>query len=407
MPIHKLESIRNRFTALSPHLNEKHRRLWCASEAKEMGHGGINAVSVATGMSQKTIRRGVKDLEVPIQPGVDLARVRRSGGGRKKEIEKNPKLLVELEALLEPYRIGDPMRPLRWTCKSTENLSVELRKQGYQVSARTVAALLKGLGYGLQGNYKRNEGKGHPDRNAQFEYINRMVEAFQSRASPVISVDAKKKELVGNYKNAGQEWEKKGTPLEVEAYDFIDPSKGKVTPYGVYDTTLNLGWVSVGTDNDTAQFAASSISRWWSNMGESAYLDAEELLILADGGGSNGSRNRLWKKSLQELSDREGFRIVVCHFPPGTSKWNKIEHRMFCHITQNWRGKPLISHEVIVSLIGATKTKAGLKIQAQLDESEYSKGLKVSDEEMESLNLQTADFHGEWNYMISPRQETR
>jgi transposase len=235
-----------------------------------MGHGGINAVSVATGMSQKTIRRGVKDLEVPIQPGVDLARVRRSGGGRKKEIEKNPKLLVELEALLEPYRIGDPMRPLRWTCKSTENLSVELRKQGYQVSARTVAALLKGLGYGLQGNYKRNEGKGHPDRNAQFEYINRMVEAFQSRASPVISVDAKKKELVGNYKNAGQEWEKKGTPLEVEAYDFIDPSKGKVTPYGVYDTTLNLGWVSVGTDNDTAQFAASSISRWWSNMGESA-----------------------------------------------------------------------------------------------------------------------------------------
>lgn len=407
MPLHKLESIRNRFTALSPHLNEKHRRLWCASEAKEMGHGGINAVSVATGMSQKTIRRGINDLEVPIQPGVDAARVRSFGGGRKKEIEKNPKLLVELEALLEPYTIGDPMRPLRWTCKSTENLSVELRKQGYQVSARTVATLLKELGYGLQGNYKRNEGKGHPDRNAQFEYINTMVEAFQSRASPVISVDAKKKELVGNYKNAGQEWAKKGTPLEVEAYDFIDPSKGKVTPYGVYDTTLNLGWVSVGTDNDTAQFAASSISRWWSNMGEFAYSGAEELLILADGGGSNGSRNRLWKKSLQELSDREGFRIVVCHFPPGTSKWNKIEHRMFCHITQNWRGKPLISHEVIVSLIGATKTKAGLKIQAQLDESEYSKGLKVSDEEMESLNVETADFHGEWNYMISPRQEKR
>jgi transposase len=407
MPIHKLESIRNRFTALSPHLNEKHRRLWCASEAKEMGHGGINAVSVATGMSQKTIRRGMKDLEVPIQPGVDAERVRRSGGGRKKEIEKNPKLLVELEALLEPYTIGDPMRPLRWTCKSTENLSVELRKQGYQVSARTVARLLKELGYGLQGNYKRNEGKVHPDRNAQFEYINTMVEAFQSRSSPVISIDAKKKELVGNYKNAGQEWSKKGTPLEVEAYDFIDPSKGKVTPYGVYDTTLNLGWVSVGTDNDTAQFAASSISRWWSNMGESAYSGAEELLILADGGGSNGSRNRLWKKSLQELSDREGFKIVVCHFPPGTSKWNKIEHRMFCHITQNWRGKPLISHEVIVSLIGATKTKAGLKIQAQLDESEYSKGLKVSDEEMESLNVETADFHGQWNYMISPRQEKR
>ena len=405
MPIPSQENIRNRFTALSPHLNEKHRRLWCASEAKEMGHGGISAVSTATGMSPKTIRSGVKDLKKPIQAEVDTARVRKSGGGRKKAKEKDPELLVALEALLEPYTIGDPMRPLRWTCKSTENLSIELRKQGHGVSARTVALLLKDLGYGLQGNYKRNKGKGHPDRNAQFEYINTMAEAFQSRASPVVSVDAKKKELVGNYKNAGQEWEKGGTPLEVEAYDFIDPSKGKVTPYGVYDTTLNLGWVSVGTDNDTAQFAASSISCWWSNMGESAYPDARELLIFADGGGSNGSRNRLWKSSLQELSDREGLKIVVCHFPPATSKWNKIEHRMFCHITQNWRGKPLISHEVIVSLIGATKTKAGLKIKAQLDEGKYPKGLKVSDEEMEGLNIETADFHGEWNYMISPRKE--
>ena len=371
-----------------------------------MGHGGISAVSTATGMSPKTIRSGVKDLKGSIQTEVGTARVRKSGGGRKKAKEKAPELLVALEALLEPYTIGDRMRPLRWTCKSTENLSVELRKQGHEVSARTVASLLKDLGYGLQGNYKRNEGKGHPDRNAQFEYTNTMAEAFQSRASPVISVDAKKKELVGNYKNAGQEWEKRGTPLEVEAYDFIDPNKGKVTPYGVYDTTLNLGWVSVGTDNDTAQFAASSISRWWSNMGESAYPDAKELLIFADAGGSNGSRNRLWKRSLQELSDREGLKIVVCHFPPGTSKWNKIEHRMFCHITQNWRGKPLISHEVIVSLIGATKTKAGLEIQAQLDEDKYSKGLKVSDQEMESLNIETADFHGEWNYIISPRKES-
>jgi hypothetical protein len=407
MPIPFQESIRNRFTALSPHLNEKHRRLWCACEAKELGHGGINAVSIATGMSQKTIRSGLKDLVEPIQVEADMARVRKSGGGRKKAKEKNPELLVALEALLEPYTIGDPMRPLRWTSKSTKNLSIELSKQGHKVSARTVASLLKDLGYGLQANFKRSEGKGHPDRNAQFEYINTMAEAFQSRASPVISVDAKKKELIGNYKNAGQEWEKRGTPVEVEAYDFIDPSKGKVTPYGVYDTTLNLGWVSVGTDNDTAQFAASSVSRWWSNMGESAYPEAKELLIFADGGGSNGSRNRLWKKSLQEFSDREGLKIVVCHFPPGTSKWNKIEHRMFCHITQNWRGKPLISHEVIVSLIGATKTEAGLRIQAQLDEAKYSKGLKISDSEMESLNIETADFHGEWNYMISPRKELR
>ena len=407
MPIPSQENIRNRFTALLPHLNERHRRLWCASEAKEMGHGGISAVSTATGMSPKTIRSGVKYLEEPVEPEVNTGRIRKSGGGRKKAKEKDPELLIALEALLEPYTIGDPMRPLRWTTKSTKNLSVELRKQGHLVSARTVSSLLKDLGYGLQANFKRSEGKGHPDRNAQFEYINTMAQAFQSRGSPVISVDAKKKELVGNYKNAGQEWEKRGTPLEVEAYDFIDPSKGKVTPYGVYDTTLNLGWVSVGTDNDTAQFAASSISQWWSHMGEFAYPDAKELLIFADGGGSNGSRNRLWKKSLQELSDREDLNIVVCHFPPGTSKWNKIEHRMFCHITQNWRGKPLISHEVIVNLIGATKTDAGLKIQAQLDGAKYSKGLKVSDSEMESLNIKTADFHGEWNYMISPREDSR
>jgi transposase len=405
MPISFQESIRNRFNALSPHLNEKHRRLWCASEAKELGHGGINAVSAATGMSQKTIRSGLKDLSEPAQVEVEAVRVRKPGGGRKKATEQNPELLVALEALLEPYTIGDPMRPLRWTSKSTQNLSDELRKQGHKVSARTVASLLKELGYGLQSNYKRNEGKGHPDRDAQFEYINTMAEAFQSRSSPVISVDAKKKELIGNFKNAGQEWQKQGAPLEVEAYDFIDLSKGKVTPYGVYDTTLNLGWVSVGTDNDTAQFAASSVSHWWSNMGEFAYPEARELLIFADGGGSNGSRNRLWKKSLQELSDREDLKIVVCHFPPGTSKWNKIEHRMFCHITQNWRGKPLISHEVVVSLIGATKTNTGLAIQAQLDETKYPKGLKVSDGEMESLNIETADFHGEWNYMISPREK--
>lgn len=397
------QSIQNRFTRLSPYLNERSRRLWAASESLEIGYGGIALVCEATGMSRVTIYKGLSELKE--EPGfeTDLTRVRKTGGGRKQITEKEPELIKSLESLLEPYTLGDPMRPLKWTCKSTENLALELKRQGYVVSARTVSSILKDLGYSLQANQKRHEGKGHPDRNAQFEYINTMVEAFQSRGSPVISVDAKKKELVGNYKNAGREWEKKGKPQEVEAYDFIDPDKGKVTPYGVYDTTLNVGWVSVGTDHDTAQFAASSISNWWSNMGEAAYPEAKELLILADGGGSNGSRNRLWKKSLQEFADREGIKIAMCHFPPGTSKWNKIEHRMFCHITQNWRGKPLITHEVIVKLIGATVTRAGLKIKAQLDEAKYPTGQKVSDSEMEALAIETADFHGEWNYLISPR----
>lgn len=402
MRLQSKESISNRFERLAPYFNEKLRRLWAASECRELGHGGITIVSQATGITRKTIYKALTELNNPAPEGPS-SRIRKAGGGRKKIAEKTPELIKSLNALLEPYTIGDPMRPLRWTCKSTENLAAELRAEGYSVSARTVATLLKELEFSLQGNYRRNEGNGHLDRNAQFEYINTMVEAFQSRGIPVISVDAKKKELVGNYKNAGREWQEKGTPLEVEAYDFIDPAKGKVTPYGVYDTTLNVGWVSVGTDNDTAQFAASSISNWWSNMGEGAYPEAKELLILADGGGSNGSRNRLWKKSLQGFADREGIKIAMCHFPPGTSKWNKIEHRMFCHITQNWRGKPLISHEVIVKLIGSTVTRAGLKIKAQLDEKKYPTGQKVSDTEMEALAIETADFHGEWNYLISPR----
>lgn len=375
-----------------------------AGEAQELGYGGITIVSQATGITRKTIHKALTELSSALATEEPSSRIRKAGGGRKKIAEKTPELIKSLEALLEPYTIGDPMRPLRWTCKSTENLARELRNQGYSVSARTVATLLKELEFSLQANHKRNEGKGHPDRNAQFEYINTMVETFQSRGSPVISVDAKKKELVGNYKNAGREWQQKGTPLEVHAYDFIDPAKGKVTPYGVYDTTLNVGWVSVGTDNDTAQFAVSSISNWWSNMGEATYPEARELLILADGGGSNGSRNRLWKKSLQEFANREDIKIAMCHFPPGTSKWNKIEHRMFCHITQNWRGKPLISHEVIVKLIGSTVTRAGLKIEAQLDENKYPTGKKVSDDEMEALSIEPADFHGEWNYLISPRK---
>ena len=404
MELQSKESISNRFKRLAPYFNEKLRRLWAAGEAQEIGYGGITIVSQATGITRKTIHKALNELSSPPATEEPSSRIRKAGGGRKKITEKTPNLIKSLKALLEPYTIGDPMRPLRWTCKSTENLAKELRNQGHSVSARTVATLLKQLEFSLQGNHKRNEGKDHPDRNAQFEYINTMVETFQSRGSPVISVDAKKKELVGNYKNPGREWQQKGTPLEVHAYDFIDPAKGKVTPYGVYDTTLNVGWVSVGTDNDTAQFAVSSISNWWSNMGEAAYPEARELLILADGGGSNGSRNRLWKRSLQEFSDREDVKIAMCHFPPGTSKWNKIEHRMFCHITQNWRGKPLISHEVIVKLIGSTVTRAGLKIEAQLDENKYPAGKKVSDNEMEALSIELADFHGEWNYLISPRK---
>jgi hypothetical protein len=295
------------------------------------------------------------------------------------------------------------MRPLRWTCKSTQKLADELSKGKRSISAKSVARLLKKNNYSLQSNRKRFEGKQHADRNGQFEYIANTVEAFQSRKCPVISVDAKKKELVGNYKNAGKEWTPKGDPLEVEAYDFIDKEKGKVTPYGIYDTSHNVGWVNVGIDHDTAEFAVNSISLWWEKMGEWTYPEAKEILILADGGGSNGSRSRLWKKSLQEWSDREGLKIMVCHFPPGTSKWNKIEHRMFCHITRNWRGKPLLSHEVVINLISSTSTKKGLKITACLDTRLYPTGIKVSDEEMAGLSIKRADFHGEWNYVISPR----
>ena len=295
------------------------------------------------------------------------------------------------------------MRPLRWTCKSTQKLADELSKGKRKISAKSVGRLLKKTGYSLQSNRKRFEGRQHLDRNEQFDYIAKTTEAFQSRCCPVISVDAKKKELVGNYKNPGREWSPKGLPLEVEAYDFINKEKGKVTPYGVYDTNHNVGWVNVGIDHDTAEFAVRSISQWWEGMGEWTYPQAREILILADGGGSNGWRSRLWKKSLQEWSDREGLRIMVCHFPPGTSKWNKIEHRMFCHMTRNWRGVPLLSHEVIINLIGSTTTEKGLKIKASLDTRSYPTGVKVSDEEMAQLSIEQADFHGEWNYLISPR----
>lgn len=399
------ESIRNRFNRIKDVLNERAKRCWVATEAIELGYGGISAVSRATGVSHKTIRHGIDELNNPVDQDTPTSQnqQRRKGGGRKKLTETSPKLLESIEKLIEPYTSGDPMRPLRWTCKSTLNLSRELKAQGFSISSVSVANILKDQGYSLQGNYKRFEGKQHPDRNAQFEYIATTVEEFQKRGCPVISVDAKKKELVGNYKNAGQEWTKKGTPIEVKAYDFIDMNKGKVTPYGVYDTNHNIGWMNVGTDNDTAEFAVESIRKWWINMGEKMYPDSSEILILADGGGSNGSRNRLWKKSLQQWAKEEGLTVMVCHFPPGTSKWNKIEHRMFCHITQNWRGKPLLSHEVIIELISSTTTSKGLKIVAELDTKNYQKGIKVSDEEMSEISIEHADFHGEWNYFIKPR----
>ena len=396
------QSIKNRYNRIEPALTEKTRRLWAASEALELGYGGVSAISRATGIAPKTITRGIVEIE---SGGNKLPadKQRAVGGGRKKLTDKDPGLQKALDKLIEPYTSGDPMRPLRWTCKSTQKLADQLSKGKRSISAKSVARLLKKNNYSLQSNSKRFEGKQHADRNEQFEYIANTVEAFQSRKCPVISVDAKKKELVGNYKNAGKEWTPKGDPLEVKAYDFIDKDKGKVTPYGIYDTSHNVGWVNVGIDHDTAEFAVNSISLWWEKMGEWIYPEAKEILILADGGGSNGSRSRLWKKSLQEWSDREGLKIMVCHFPPGTSKWNKIEHRMFCHITRNWRGKPLLSHEVVINLISSTSTKKGLKITACLDTRSYPTGIKVSDEDMAGLSIERAGFHGEWNYVISPR----
>ena len=396
-------SLARRFEKLQSVLNEKAKRLWAATEAIELGYGGVSTVSRATGLSRSTIANGIDELNAksPTPADSDSDKQRKPGGGRKKKTDTDPEIKKALENLLEPYTSGDPVRALRWTCKSTANLAEELTKIGHPVSPRTVASLLKEMNYSLQSNRKRFEGKQHPDRNAQFEYINQMVNEFQKRGCPVISVDTKKKELVGNYKNAGQEWTESGHPQEVKAYDFIDPNKGKAIPYGVYDVTLNNGWVSVGADHDTAEFAVASIGQWWARMGEYHYPDANELLILADGGGSNGVRSRLWKYTLQKWADEESLKIAVCHFPPGTSKWNKIEHRMFCHITQNWRGKPLISHEVVVQLIGATTTKKGLKIDAGLDTATYPTGKKISDEQMDSVKIQRADFHGEWNYLIS------
>jgi hypothetical protein len=396
-----VEQVRRKFERLSSVLDERGRRVWAAVEAESLGYGGQTIVAKATGLSRLTLHRELIEKSEDL-PSSQPDRIRKTGGGRKKLTQQEQGLMSALEALVEPTTRGDPESPLRWTCHSTRQLASSLSIQGYRVSHQTVASLLDELGYSLQGNQKTKEGSAHPDRDAQFRFIHGRVEDFQCRRQPVVSVDTKKKELVGDFKNAGREWRPKGDPEQVRVYDFVDKMLGKVNPYGVYDPTANVGWVSVGVDHDTAEFAVETLRRWWEKMGHSRYPAATELLVTADGGGSNGSRVRLWKVALQRLADQTGLRISVCHFPPGTSKWNKIEHRMFSYISMNWRGKPLFSHEVIVNLIAGTTTRTGLKIEAEIDTNAYPKGIQVTDEELEKIKIQRADFHGEWNYTILP-----
>jgi hypothetical protein len=404
-----ITSVRQKYEALAPLLHEKAQRRWAACEALALGRGGISLVSAATGLSRPTIRRGLAELNTTRDDAQaverDRTRIRRPGAGRPRLITSDRSLLGDLKRLVDPATRGDPMSPLLWTCKSTRHLAQALGPMGHDVSHQTVARLLTDLGYNLQVNRKTEEGKGHPDRDAQFEHINRKVRSFQRRGQPVVSVDTKKKELVGNYKNPGREWEPEGRPRRVKSKDFPDKALGKVAPYGVYDLTANEGWVNVGITHDTAEFAVESIRRWWSRMGSQVYPGAKELLVTADSGGSNGSRTRLWKVCLQELADELGLKVHVCHFPPGTSKWNKIEHRMFCHITENWRGRPLVSHAVVVNLIGGTRTRTGLRIQAELDTNAYEKGIKVTNQELAEVRLKRDEFHGEWNYTVLPHKK--
>ena len=403
-----LARIQRKYQLLVPEMDERLRRQWAAAEARELGWGGVSLVARATGLSRPTITAGLRELDQPIpQRAVEAARVRRPGGGRRPVTETDPGLLAALESLLEPMTRGDPESPLRWTCKSTRRLAVELARQDHRVGPRTVAALLHAAGYSLQANRKTREGLAHPDRNAQFEYINASVARSVRRDQPAISVDAKKKELVGDFKNGGCEWRPHGEPEKVRVHDFLDKALGKAIPYGVYDMVNNQGWVSVGIDHDTAQFATNSIRRWWREMGRARFPKAKELLITADGGGSNGHRTRLWKVSLQALADELGLTLNVCHFPPGTSKWNKIEHRLFSFITQNWRGRPLVSLQVIVNLIANTTTSTGLIVKAALDTNHYDTEIKVSDEELAGLRLLRHEFHGDWNYTISPRRKNK
>lgn len=397
------KEVLRKYRALKEILDEHGLRRWAAVEAQSLGYGGITAVAEATGIGRSTVWTGVHEDKREAKALSRAGRVRRPGGGRKALTETNPSLAVDLERLAEASSCGDPMTPLRWTCKSTRVLADELVKMGHQVSHLKVNQLLADLGYGLQGNRKTLEGKSNPDRNAQFEHISKQCQAFQKRGQPVISVDTKKKELVGNFKNGGREWARSKQPIKVKTHDFKDPKLGKVIPYGVYDLQNNEGWVSVGTDHDTAEFAVQSIRNWWRQMGAKAYPHATQLLVTADNGGSNGGRNRLWKVALQNFADDSGLRISVSHFPPGTSKWNKIEHRLFCHITKNWRGRPLVSHDVVVNLIAATRTRKGLKVKAAMDTRPYPAGIKVSDHELGAVALTPHRFHGDWNYTISPR----
>ena len=422
--------IQAKYATLRPFLDERRRRLWAANEALALGRGGVTVVAAATGLARNTIGNGLCELRAAVAGSVGAdgeplagavgsgvarlgaggsgrpSRQRRAGGGRKALTQHDPGLVHALEALIEPTTRGDPQSPLRWTTKSTRKLAAALTEQGHPVSATTVATLLQQLQYRLHALRKTTEGATHPDRDAQFQHISTTVSTFQQRGQPVVSIDAKKKELVGDFKNGGREWQPQGHPEPVRVHDFPDQGLGKATPYGVFDVTANQGWVSVGTDHDTATFAVDSLRRWWQQMGAPTYPGATDLLIMADGGGSNSSRSRLWKVELQGLATATGLRVQVCHFPPGTSKWNKIEHGMFSHITQNWRGRPLVSHEVIVELIGHTTTQTGLRIQAELNQQPYPTGTVVSDATLAAVRLERAAFHGDWNYTIAPRDGT-
>jgi transposase len=396
-----IQWIENKYQGLSGELSERARRRWAAVEAVSLGRGGISVVSAATGLGYSTIQRGIRELNTGDTPPV--GRQRRLGAGRKKTEVIDPGVKAALERLVEPESRGDPQSPLRWTCKSTRRLAQELTSMGHPIGPTTVRHLLKEAGYSLQANRKTREGKqSHPDRDAQFRFINGRVKAQRRRGQPAISVDTKKKENLGNLKNPGQAWCRKGKPLEVDTHDFPDPKKGKAVPYGVYDLRHNEAWVTVGVSSDTAEFAVESIRCWWKRLGKRRHRQATRLLITADSGGSNSSRNRLWKIELQKLSNETGLEIEVCHFPPGTSKWNKIEHRLFCHVTRNWRGQPLETYEIVVSLIGSTTTETGLKVYAELDTSKYEKGRKVSNEELANVSIKQSRFHGEWNYVIRP-----
>jgi len=395
--------ISDRFSSLEVTFNEKSRRIWAAAEALSAGRGGVSAVSRVTGISRTTIYQGIKELEYPENLEDAVGRTRGLGGGRKKIIDSDPELRSDLEALIEPVTRGDPESPLRWTCKSLRNLTAELVRGGHVVSHQVVGDLLRQMGYSLQSNRKTSEGKQSPDRNEQFEFINLLVEENLQQGNPVISVDAKKKELVGRFKNAGREWHPKGEPEDVNVYDFPSMAEGRATPYGIYDIGKNDGWVNVGIDKDTAEFAVESIRRWWNDIGKASYPGAEQLVITADGGGSNGSRVRLWKTQLQEFCNEIAMPIIVSHFPPGTSKWNKIEHKLFSFISMNWRGRPLTSFQTVLNLISATTTGAGLTVKAALDSNEYTKGIKITDAQMRMIDISRDEFHGEWNYTINPQ----